>query len=230
MLFTVIRIVFYILASFAILFAFIFFLRAIVARAKANKQVYGVARQNERQHMMLYGYYSVGCLIIGLIFFGVGSLTFLDGADEATVEEATPLPLEATTEVVEPLETSTPTTEPEAPTATATTAVDIATTEPEAPEAPPTVDTGSPTPAAAETVVVEQPSNQQTAVVNSPVVGLYLRVVPSGEILERLEDQAIVTLLGETQNVDNIEWVKVASINGNEGWVAADYLLTESTP
>ena len=229
MLFTVIRIVFYILASFAILFAFIFFLRAIVARTKANKQVYGVARQNERQHMMLYGYYGVGCLLMGLIFLGLGSLTFLDGSDEVTVEE-TPLPIEATTEVVEPLETSTPTVESEVlvtPSATSTTAVDLATTEP---EAPPTVETGSPTPTAVEPVVVEQPSNQQTAVVNSPVVGLYLRVAPSGEILERLEDQAIVTLLGETQNVDSIEWVKVASLNGNEGWVAADYLLIESTP
>ncbi|MCB0035505.1 MAG: SH3 domain-containing protein [Anaerolineales bacterium] len=166
---------------------------------------------------------------MGLIFLGLGSLTFLDGSDEVTVEE-TPLPIEATTEVVEPLETSTPTVESEVlvtPSATSTTAVDLATTEP---EAPPTVETGSPTPTAVEPVVVEQPSNQQTAVVNSPVVGLYLRVAPSGEILERLEDQAIVTLLGETQNVDSIEWVKVASLNGNEGWVAADYLLIESTP
>lgn len=233
MLFTVIRIVFYILASLATFLAVIFLLRAIVARAKANKQVYGVARQNERQHMMLYGYYSVGCLIAGLIFFGLGSLTYLDGSNEVTAQETTPAPIESTTEVVTPLETNTPTTEVQIltdPTVAPTSVVDSVTSEPEAPEAPPTIDAASPTPAAIETPAVEQPTNQQTAVVNSPVVGLYLRAVPSGEILERLEDQAVVTLLGETQTVDNIEWVKVASVSGNEGWVAAEYLSVESTP
>lgn len=233
MLFTITRIVFYVLAGLSVFVAVVFILRAIIARAKSNKQFYGVARQNERQHMMLYGYYSIGCIIMGLVFFGIGSLTYLRESSQVSAEDGT-VPVvttpEASRDVIEMVETATPTNEPEetvTPTAPATIDLVLSTSEPVSPDSTSTVTVSDSEPTAIATAeVITEPL--PTAVVNSPVVGLYLRTVPSGEIIERLEDQAVVTLLDEVQVVDNIEWVKVAAASGNEGWVASEYLLPQS--
>lgn len=231
---TIVRFIFYGLAVLTALAAVVFIMRALIARSMSLKKVYGVARQNERQRMMLYAYYSVGLFILGLIFVGIGSLTLLRDSDPAMAEiEATNTP-------------AIPTENVEAPTLTATAEPDVAETateaappavvedeptatvsseQPTAPEAPPTDESTVTELTPTATTAALPPSLQDTATVNSPIVGLYLRVEPSGEILERLEDQSVVTLLNEQQTVDGIEWLKVVSISGNEGWVAAEFLV-----
>lgn len=236
---TIVRFIFYGLAGLAAIAAVIFIIRALVARSLSLKKVYGVARQNERQRMMLYAYYSVGLFILGLIFVGIGSLTLLSRSDTEDVIESTSTiaaPVEnveaatataTSSAIVEPtiqntaIATPLPVTGEESPTVE----VPVATGEPTQADASPTAEpaAGSLTPTVAAEVA--SPQEQTTATVNSPIVGLYLRSVPSGEILERLEDQAIVTVLDEQQTVDNIDWVKVVSGNGNEGWVAAEFLV-----
>ncbi|HSH05426.1 MAG TPA: SH3 domain-containing protein, partial [Anaerolineae bacterium] len=51
--------------------------------------------------------------------------------------------------------------------------------------------------------------------------GLYLRIEPNDDIIRTLADGAFVTLLDEPPRAGNgFNWVKVRTIDGEEGWVA----------
>lgn len=211
----------YILIGACFIAGLIFLGRALVARISISDDSFNVARLQARRTMMQSALGAISFLILGLIFFAVALLFPFSSADEGedavvaeTVDATAVDELESATDG-EPesngAEALAPTAEATAvPTSTATPAITI--------EAPPT-------PTTPPTATIEPTPVPIQAIVNSPVVGLYVREVPAGEILERVEDQTAVTVLGEEQILDNLVWVLVESPNGFVGWVARDFLL-----
>jgi hypothetical protein len=62
--------------------------------------------------------------------------------------------------------------------------------------------------------------------------GAYLRKTPAGEFLATLDNGVVVEVLGETQEVNGVTWVKIAAVKNGirmEGWVIQSVLLT-ATP
>lgn len=216
-----IRIALYVVAGALLLGAFWFFFQSLSARSSATKQAYGVARQAERLKMMQATFWGVGLVIFALVFGAVAVLT-APSNEESTAEptlEPTPVPTADTsmTPTVDLTAVPTPTDAPPSPTPTPL------------PPAVSTVESAEPTITAestATTVEATPTTNLPFLYVNSPVVGLYLRVAPNGEILELLEHRAAVTLVGESQTVEGIEWVRVTAVSGNQGWVARGFLVT----
>ena len=89
-----------------------------------------------------------------------------------------------------------------------------------------------PSPTSAVTAEPTATTAPVTAIVSSGV-GVWLRGAPgtSGEQLEWLLDDTVVTLLGGQETVDDLLWQQVRTDSGVEGWVARDFLsMTEPTP
>lgn len=235
MVITIVKVTFYVGAAVCVLASLMFFGRALAARRSYQKGLFGVLRQAERQNMLVRAFSGVGLLVLAFVLIGLGWLVGWWGSTAAVAETADPTPTPLAT-VVEtpPFVVVTATFTPE-PAVSVTPAVSATATL--APP-PPLLPTGDGSVVATATVVATTTTITATqptvapsptaglpvAVVNSPVVGLYLRTGPGGEIIERLEDQVAVGLLGEEQMVDGLRWVKVKSPTGSEGWVAADYL------
>jgi hypothetical protein len=62
--------------------------------------------------------------------------------------------------------------------------------------------------------------------------GAYMRKAPAGEVLATLDNGVVVEVLGETQEVNGVTWVKIAAIKNGilmEGWVIQTVLVT-ATP
>jgi hypothetical protein len=62
--------------------------------------------------------------------------------------------------------------------------------------------------------------------------GAYMRKTPAGEFLATLDNGAVVEVLGETQEVRGVIWVKIAAIKNGirmEGWIIQSVLVT-ATP
>lgn len=62
--------------------------------------------------------------------------------------------------------------------------------------------------------------------------GAYMRKTPAGEFLATLDNGVIVEVLGETQEVRGVTWVKIAAIKNGlrmEGWIIQSVLVT-ATP
>lgn len=227
MLGTVLNIVLFLVAGLCAVGAVLFLVRSLAARTGIKKRTYGVERQDARQEMLVYAFASAGLSLMMILFCGLGAVAWLavgdDDPNTAVLEQPLPTATTPAGGVAIPLENEVtpsplPTAEQGAPTATEATA--------EPPSPGPTTESVAPaTPTPLPTVTLEPTPARTTAVVNSPVVGLYLRTAPGGDIVERLEDQAAVILLGPEQTVDDILWVEVtAESSGNSGWVAADYL------
>jgi hypothetical protein len=66
-----------------------------------------------------------------------------------------------------------------------------------------------------------------TALVNSPT-GLWLRETPAGRELELIPDGTTLMLINEWKRLDDLEWQKVTTPAGNEGWVAVDFILNSN--
>ena len=213
----------FVVAGLCALGALLFLGRSLVARIGMKKRAYGVERQDARQEMLVYAFTSAGLLLLMLVFCGLGTVAWValgDDSSTAVVEPPLPTAVSTRTEGTEenPTAVSSPTVEGTEETPVAET------------PAAPTPDTSEPieppTPTPLPTATLEPTPAQTTAVVNSPVVGLYLRTGPGGDIVERLEDQSVVILLGNEQTQEEIIWVEVqAQASGNVGWVALDYLI-----
>jgi hypothetical protein len=55
--------------------------------------------------------------------------------------------------------------------------------------------------------------------------GLFLRAQPgTGTIIRAYPDGTVVTPLGESLQLDGRRWLKVRTLDGEEGWMAAEYL------
>ena len=203
------------LGAIGILTASFFALRALSSRFQVSKEAYGVGQLETRRSMQKDLIWAAMALIVGLIFLGVYAL-LPKGAEEAA-PEPTPVP-EMT---AEPGETE--------PAAANETAVPEATNSPTPvpfPESQVTVlptipPAPSPTPIPTSTPEPEL----QTAVVASGV-GVYLRQDPSTTApdLEWLLDGTQLVVLPGGTDADGYTWVLVRTPDGNEGWVATDFI------
>ncbi|MDJ0754229.1 MAG: hypothetical protein QNJ45_11960 [Ardenticatenaceae bacterium] len=222
------EIVRYILLGLAVLLllgSMVFLLRAFRMRASIRSQAFNVLRLNSRRSMLSQAYAAVGALVLALILFAVGGLMSFGDDTPEVIPTVVVIPSLTPETVIENQPSSVDDSEESSPAEPETVeVVEPATQIPEPTEGPiSTAEPAQPTPEPTDTV---EPTPAPTpALVNSPVVGLYLRTEPGGEIIERLDDQVEVLLLGEEQAADNLTWVLVSSPSGSQGWVALDFLL-----
>ena len=188
----------------------VYFFRGLQSRLSVGAQPYGYGQQEARKQTafnLLRG--GIG-VVVALVFLIALVIFQRNGDDAGTAETATATPPPALTAEL---------TETRTPTSTATPVVEITPTGPL-----PTL-TPSPTPSVTPT---PSATPLPTGTVNSPN-GLYLRDVPGGTAeLELIPDGATVTLLGQTDEANNLTWVRVRTAAGNDGWVALDFLIVES--
>lgn len=223
MVFNILRFAFLGLAVLFLIGSIIFLLRALRLRTSSRSETYNVLRLNQRRSMVNQAFGSVGFLVLALVFFAVGGIMSARGEtaeeppQQVVIPSLTPSKGISSTESVP--EVSEETT-PEPP----STAV-VEPTEEQAAIS----NSEPPTPTIEPTSTVAPTATLTPALVNSPIVGLYLRLTPGGEIIERLDDQVEVRLLGDDRNVDGLAWVLVSAPSGNQGWVALDFLLIGQT-
>jgi hypothetical protein len=203
-----------VLAVLVFLAAIAFLLRALNRRGKqAAPMVYGVGRQELRHSIQVDLARSLVLLLAGLITLGVYGLRPMPAelAPGAAVTQPASLP-EETDPLVEALTPS------PAPTATPTLSANPTVTATATSPAPTATPTATPT----ETATPEPP----TAVVDS-LNGLWLRerAGTGGAVLENLAHNSVLLLLPGQETVDDIDWQQVRAPSGNEGWVAAQFLI-----
>jgi drug/metabolite transporter (DMT)-like permease len=193
-----------ILAALFIVAAVLFFARGILARSSVSESSYGVERQEARHGMLIAFARGVAMVILALILLAVFGLS---SRPESTVDvtEAPPVTLPATpTVTVSPTDTATP-----------------------LPALGPSPTSPLPTPTE-EPLVTPAPSpttGVATAVVSSPN-GLWLREAPGGnQQIELIPDGTSLTLLPSVEEVDGLAWQEVLTPAGNEGWVAAEFIV-----
>ncbi|MFW6042267.1 MAG: SH3 domain-containing protein [Chloroflexota bacterium] len=213
------------LGALFVIAAIVAVLSGLQARGSLPSAAYGVGKQETRRSMQVAFFRAAVFGILALILFGVYGLSLAPEDMLSTEPEpGATLALEAT--ATTPAAESTAT-----PTATETAAQDVIE---EGDDQPPveTTDAATSAPqveAATETPTVEAtptitPTPVPIAVVNSEV-GLYLRPEPGSDgELELLADGTQLTLLGEQQTVEEVEWERVRAPSGNEGWVAVDFI------
>lgn len=217
----VLSVVIPLLGLISILGAVYFLFRAVTARGRSGKASYGFGQLEARQSMQVDFARALIAFVVGLVFLAVYAVGLAGGG-------AAPEP--AFVPTLSPTETA-------VPPVTATSAADAAPTTVGAtatvtPVPFPTsqvtvVATATPPPTAVPTNTPEP--EPDTAVVTSPV-GVYLRAEPSTsapDVEWLLEGTPLVVLPGEAQ-ADNYSWIFVRSPEGNEGWVATDFI--ELTP
>lgn len=205
------------LGAIGILVAIFFGLRALSSRLQASKQAYGVGQLESKRSMQKDLIWAGMALIVGLIFLGVYAL-LPDGDEAATIApEQTPAP-ETTVESIEA--EMAPANE---------TAVPEATNSPTPvpfPESQVTVlPSLTPIPTDPPPPTATPEPELQTAVVASGV-GVYLRQDPSTTApdIEWLLDGTQLVVLPDRQDADGYTWVLVRTADGNEGWVATDFI------
>lgn len=205
------------LGAIGILVAIFFGLRALSSRLQASKQAYGVGQLESKRSMQKDLIWAGMALIVGLIFLGVYAL-LPDGDEAATIApEQTPAP-ETTVESIEA--EMAPANE---------TAVPEATNSPTPvpfPESQVTVlPSLTPIPTDPPPLTATPEPELQTAVVASGV-GVYLRQDPSTTApdIEWLLDGTQLVVLPDRQDADGYTWVLVRTADGNEGWVATDFI------
>jgi NADH:ubiquinone oxidoreductase subunit 5 (subunit L)/multisubunit Na+/H+ antiporter MnhA subunit len=195
--------------------ALFFFLRGIMVRSTQSSKPYSVARQEARHEMQVNFLRGGFLLIVAVILLGIYGLT--PGQEPASEQgSATPTRPAETTAEVAPVETGTP-----VQTASRTitrAAIEQATA----------VMTVTLTPTATATVTTTETPPPITAVVNSPN-GLWLREAPGGtQQLELIAHDSTLTLLPGRETADDLEWQQVRTAAGNEGWVAAEFLIYQN--
>lgn len=200
------------LGAISLLAAVYFFFRAISARSRSGKESYGFGQLEARQSMQLDFGRAVIALFVGLIFLAVFAIS-------PSLGEGMPEPaFSPTLSPTETLPAATPELETAVPGPTATvTPVPFPTSQvtvlPTLTEPPAATPTNTPEPA------------PQTAVVTSPV-GVYLRSEPSTtapDVEWLLEGTQLIVLPGDAE-ADDYVWIYVRTPDGNEGWVATDFI------
>ncbi len=203
-----------IVALISLLLALGFAGRAWRSREAINRQPYGVGRQEVRRGMQLSLLYGGVALVIGaLALLGRGILSFpaAGPAPAATIG--------VTTDVVPAGSTAVSGTAPPAPAGSLTPLVTPS------PSASPTNPVPTPTDTATPTLTPTPTATPlPRVVVNSPN-GLYLRPEPGGtEEVELIRDGAVLIFLGERRTANDLEWIRVRTPAGNEGWVAVAFV------
>ncbi|MDM8521590.1 DUF389 domain-containing protein [Anaerolineales bacterium HSG6] len=163
-------------------------------------------------------------------------------------ETPTPTPTPVPTETPTPTETSIPTETPSptvtnTPTATntstaANTPLPTNTVTPTDTPSPIATSTNTPSPETATPTVTKthtptptdtptptaSPTPVQAEVVNTEGAGVRFRWTPGGEVAGLFEEGTVLTLSGERETVDDIEWVQVTDDRGRFGWVSAEFI------
>jgi len=209
---TVVNIVLLALTVLCGLTALFFLVLGLQQRATQARYPYGVAKQ-EARHTMQVSFLRAGFMILlTLIFLAVYGLV---PGEEATATQATMTPATGTAQATSAPTVGMTSTLPREATPSA---------EPTRVEPTATI-TSTQTVTATETVEPTQAPAEPTAVVNSPN-GLWLREAPGGlQEVELIAHNAELTLLAGRETFDDTEWQQVRSPAGNEGWVAAEFLI-----
>lgn len=208
---TIVNIVIPVLGGIFIATAIISFLSGVRARSQSAHSAYSWGRQEARQTMQVAFLRSFGLLIIGLIILGVYGLAVLP--EDMTMPDTLPTPtVTLTLPATLPIATASATA-----TLTGPIAMPSATSAPLLPSLTATI---APTITPPPTLTAVP-----AAIVNSPV-GLYLREAPGGlQEVELLANGAVLVLLPGRETVDGVEWQQVRTANGNEGWVAVQFII-----
>jgi hypothetical protein len=203
------------LAGVSFVMAVFFLFRAFRFRSLSSRANYGVAQQEALQAMRVDFVRTVAATFVGLILFGVIGLS--PGPSESE-------PAATTASTAPPPSTHTPTARPSATTAPAQVAPTEAEQEPATPVPTVTFPSVTETPTAVPSITpIPEPV---TATVASGV-GVWLRSIPSteGEQLKWVFDGTILTLLPGFETADDLDWQEVRTPDGNEGWVAAEFII-----
>ena len=204
---TIANVVILSLAGICALAALFFLVRGIRARLSRTQQPYGVAQQEARHDMQVNLLRAGFMLIITLILLGIYGLVSGERGQDASPP---PTPEVAATAATRATAEGTPEGTLAPPSATPTPSH--------------TVLAATVTPTATATAEATSAPTVAVAVVNSPN-GLWLREAPGGtQELELIAHQTKLELLPGRQTAEDLEWQQVRTPNGNEGWVASDFL------
>jgi cytoskeletal protein RodZ len=196
--------------------------RGLGARGRINRQAYGVGQQEARRAMQLNFMRAIAAFIVGAVMLGAWGLN-LAAAERQPPPTAAPSPTApADADEAAPTNTAVPLNPTPTPTVTP---VVIPTMTPAAPLTATATLTGPVTSPAETAVPATATPDEDTAAVNS-AVGVWLRAEPNtdAEQLEWVLDGTVLTLLPGLETGDNFEWQQVRTPEGNEGWVAVDFI------
>ncbi len=198
-----------------------FLLRGLGTRQRVGSELYAVGRQAQRREMRVNLVRSAAFLVLALIALVVFSLGRRPMPEAPAVDSAaTPSPTGASTAT--PLSAT--------PSPRVVPSPVINTTSPAAPSASPTTPPDIPTLTPTATATATETPRPPTALVNSPN-GLYLREAPGGsQELELIADGAELVLLEGRERANELEWQRVRTPAGNEGWVALDFIVIQDAP
>lgn len=196
-----------VLSGLAMLF---FIVRGLQARTTSPLHPYDVARQQSRHNMQVNFLRAGFLLLLTLILLGIFGLVPGDGSESSQATATATMALSQTPAAA----SATPSQTPQA----------LATATVEATRVELTATT---TPTVTATVEATETPSVATAVVDSPN-GLWLREAPGGtQEVELIAHQTELELLPGREMADEIEWQQVRTPAGNEGWVAAEFLVTQ---
>lgn len=193
-----------VLALLSIVAMVYFAYKAVRERSRSSRKAYNVGRQEShkasRVNLIRSGVFLALALILLLVFL-VGLATPFNQVPQVTPTVA-------------------PTTVP--PTAAATDTPELEPTAEATPTSP------LPTPTATASATPTNTPEPPTATVNSGV-GVWLRSAPGTdtEQLEWLLDGTLLLLLPGRETVEGIEWQQVQTAAGVQGWVAAEFIVSE---
>ncbi len=71
-----------------------------------------------------------------------------------------------------------------------------------------------------------QPAN----IVNTGGMGVFLRMVPDGEVIQGVMEGALVYILDSVLDEDGVRWWLIRTVEGEEGWIVDGFLLFEADP
>ena len=220
----IIRVVLFVLAGFALLFAFRSLIIGMRSRTAANKQYFNVGRLEARRKVFSSMLSTVGLVLLALVL-AIGAALIpedLFGGE---------LILQESEEPNEPVVVEQPAEETE-----------IAEQEPVIESG--AMETGSegegeavieatieetPIPTAIPTETPTPTPELKKIYVNSPIVGLYIRDLPEGDIIDVLDDQTPLSVLESSEEINGFTWIEVMTDDGRIGWVVEQF-TTEVPP
>ena len=194
------------------LVAFRMLLIGMRSRNAANRQFFNVGRLEARRKVFSSMLSTIGLVILALIFL-VGALFVPDDflSDWGAPEDEAITDL-TETDTIEPIQDEPGEAE--------------SNTEP-ALENDNGAESAEPEPTVTLTAIPTQtpvPTPTRTYVyVDSPIVGLYIRDLPDGDIMDVLDHQARLSIGGESTIVNGINWILVTTDEDREGWVAEQF-------
>lgn len=221
----IIRLVLLIFAGILLLLAFRSLFRGLRSRSDVNRQYFNVGRLEARRQVFANMLSTVGLVLLALVF-AIGAAVIPDDLFKADptaefTEESESTVEGAVAEIdVDEVAESSPEEETEAIPIEAEGGAmgdDSGVAEEDVEPTPVPTETPIPTP------------ELETVYVDSPIVGLYIRDLPEGDIIDVLDDQSPLSLLDEREDVNGTLWIKVITADGREGWVAEQF-TTEIPP